>query len=126
VSVTVAGPPPVFSAALYSFAAVGGELPAGNVVGYVIEFVGSAQFPLPAVADAAVTFVAVVDSVLPAPFANVFDVPLMFHPATPLVSSSMLNEPVAVSCWSVPLAVREPSATLAGGVIPKVPPAQIV
>jgi hypothetical protein len=83
-------------AALYSFTGVGAVAPAGSVIGYVNELVGTLQFPDPADADAPVTTVADVGSVFPPAFVNVVDVPVIFHPAPLPVSSSGVKIPFVV------------------------------
>jgi hypothetical protein len=88
VRVTVDGPSPEFTAALYSLTAVGAVAPAGNEIGYVSEFDGTLQLPEAAAPEPPVTTVAVVGRVLPAAFVKVVEVPVMFQPELLPVSSS--------------------------------------
>jgi len=125
VSVTFTGPSPELTAALNSFTAVGAVAPAGNVIGYVSEFVGVLQFPEPAAPDPAVATVAVVGRVLAPAFVKVVDVPVMFQPAPLAVSSSGVSTGLVETVWFVPLSVTEGKLT-PGAPIVLLPPPHIV
>src|SRR2546426_4269466 len=89
-----------------------------------MELVGSVQFPEAAAADAEVSRVAVVGSVL-APAVNVVDVPWMFQPLALFVMSLGLRTLLAVFDWSCPLSVTAGKPSEAG--VPRLrdPPLQV-
>lgn len=89
VGVTVNPPIPEEAAALNSFTAVGGTLPAGTPRGYVMAFVGFVQVTLALQADVTpVMLDADVERVLPPPAENCVDVIVMFQPAPEPVAST--------------------------------------
>jgi hypothetical protein len=84
--------------------------------------VGSRQVPAVAAAEPAVTVVAVVGSVLDAPFRNVVEVPVRFQPlALPLLSVGV-NARFVVTLWLEPLSVRPGNAAVDGDVSASEPP----
>lgn len=105
---------------------MGGVAPAGSEIGYDTEFVGVAQFPVPADADAAVTVVAVTGSVFDAALVKVVDVPVMFQPAWLPVSSSGVKRAVVDRVWFWPFREAAVNETAPGLVSARLPPPQVV
>ena len=128
--VSFAGPSPVPGAAVKMVIPVAGAVdPAGTVSAgeYEMEFVGRAQFPVPAVRDETPVMVdAVVGSVWPEPVVNVVEVTARLQPFPVPVSSFVVRARLPVVVWVEPLSVTPGTVMDAGAARESAPPEQIV